>query len=269
MPRPKKRTRENQSNDEEAPAYFAKAPAYYRAHEYDLPNDEELKDDIIRALLTRLCRRDVKEAKRVYHRIRLLMVSEMEWKERRPSYLQLKNTEMSTQEWSAHYGDHLYEIACGCKAGTEHWPPVLNMQRKLLEEAIRSSGYPEKAYDITRLKWLQEHGEQFDEIIHAIPCYCSYSFSVPDIPEKAFLGKKADTVNKLVSIILAELHHTSVLNIQKLAKKPGITHDGVVKWHIYQNPPSKRGAMENEQAINPPFPPFVLPYEGPFLPPKL
>ncbi len=211
--------------------------------------------DIVHTLLREIRSRNEWEERRISHSIRLLMVAEEMWENQRPSYSLLRYPKMNSVERWAYYGPHLYEIAFGLKTRKTHWPPVFNMQRRILETNLRENGYPEEAHSTTRLKWLREKGRLFDDRISAIPCYCLYGFSIAQIPEDVFF-ENAGSVNKLVTAILAKLHATSQDNFKKLAKDPGIKNDGLPLIDLFGSPPLKRFGHEIDQATTSPFPRF-------------
>lgn len=221
----------------------------------DSSSDRDDTPDIVRTLLGIISSRNEWEARRIYHSIRLLMVVEEMWENQRPSSLLLRYPEMNPVERWAYYGQHLYEIVFGLKTRKTHWPPVFNMQRRTLETALRESEYPEEGHDVTRLKWLHENGQTLDDQIRAIPCYCSYSFSIAEIPENVFL-ENAGSINKLVVAILSKLHSTEQENFKKLAKTPGIKNDGLPHIQILGSSSLNRSIQEIDEVTALPFPRF-------------
>jgi hypothetical protein len=232
------------------------------------PEKIELLEQIIQALLKRMSLRDIEEAKQIYHKIQLMVVAEEAW-ENRPSYFQFRYPHMGREEWLLNYGQLLHDIALQSKSNETHWPPAFLLQRELLEYDFRRLEFPEKARSpYTRLQWIKQNRDILEDRIHAIPCYCSYHFSLSALTENTF--QNAKSIGMIINTLLAAFHNTTVQMVRKLGKPSKIKSKSnrpqredqsrLVIADFYRSEDRPFGTIitqkDFDSALTLPFPPF-------------
>lgn len=226
MGRPKK-----QPADPEDAALFE---AYAQTCGDPLPDDVELLQAIVCALLARIRRRDIHEANQLVVLIHALAAynSHLEKHPKRP----IGGT-LVRDDWRRFYYPLLREMALRKTTRSSHCKETVLAQGTRLDQYLNDHrDFLEHRNIETRLKWITKHASAITERLIVYPCFCSYDDKIVEekmtdtglenvLVEPPWLkvfAKRHFTAATLRNAFLAMLHGITITEIGQIRKKPGL-----------------------------------------------
>jgi len=191
-----------------------------------LPHDPERLRKIVEALLSRIERRNQKEARYLLGHIQRLAGIEHRFPLRStkeyatasaPRQRLLKEADKLAKELLKSADAEVLGVICNAVVPrSKHDADTLRLQRDLLTEFLRIHPYPmiRTTRDEALRGWIQKNVSRIWNVLADLPCYCTYLESYRGLLE-------ADLSNclgpaPLIDVILAKLHDSSEAAIRKI-----------------------------------------------------
>lgn len=175
-----------------------------------LPHDPVLAGMAVAALLFRVEERNKLEAQ--YLRYSLQMLATMERQFPGLQVSELKNDRELNWLIQKALRTTLRNLVYGKPGRHEHYVPFLRLQRDYLVQYFNRHPYPQQA--ARREAWLQAHARPIWTLLSQLKCLCRYSKSLLSLPLDDLNWSR--TPGRVIWLLLAELHHATPAQIQKL-----------------------------------------------------
>lgn len=230
MARPKKRSI--------PPKEAALFEAYDKICDDPLPDRVDLLQAIICALLTRIRRKDEREANQLVVLLHAITARAEYWKNQPAKPKDpLDAWGPDHREWEASYTTLLREMCVGETRRSSHCMETIVDQGTLLDRYLEDHPEILKLRNSTmRMEWIVKHAPTINDLLIPFPCFCDYyeKIIVTDwvqdqlkdiLVEPRWLKKFASntlTTARLRDAFLAMLHGVTIAEIVQIKKKPGL-----------------------------------------------